>query len=250
MTDAGTTFTQEQYDRPYPNGIERHYWAQARHRILLRQIEQQLGSQRDATVLDIGCGRGITVDYLRSQGIQAQGCELGRPSPISAAVAPYLHIGVDAFTLDEGLRQSVKVILLLDVLEHMEQPREFLAECGRRFPACDRVIITLPARQEIWSNYDEYYGHFLRYDAQSVGRLVPDAWQLTSQSYFFHLLYVPARLMSALGMPRSVDVAAPAPKTRWAHKALGVLFDWEARLCPSFVPGTSILAVLRRKLTT
>src|SRR6476659_8765161 len=120
VTDSSTTFTQEQYDRPYPDGIQEHYWAQARHRILLRQIEQVLGARRDATVLDIGCGRGITVDHLRSHGIQAHGCELGKPSPISPAVAPYLHLGVDAFTLDDGFRKSVKVILLLDVLEHME----------------------------------------------------------------------------------------------------------------------------------
>jgi len=243
---TASAFTAEQYAHPYPDGIQEHYWTFARNRIVARRLEQVLGPARSGRVLDIGCGRGITVDYLRQQGFDAWGCEVARPEPITRAVEPYLHLETDAFTLDDATRGSVGTILLLDVLEHLEDPTAFLLECRDRFTACTNVLVTLPARMELWSNYDEYYGHFKRFDRQSLDAMVPrDAFEVVRLNYFFRLLYPPARLLSALRRPRTTEVSAPEPGRRWMHHLIGRVFDLEERVLPGKLAGTSLLAVLR-----
>jgi SAM-dependent methyltransferase len=240
-----TAFTSQQYEHPYPDGIEAHYWTYARNRIVKRRLEH-LDMPYGARVLDVGCGRGITVDFLRQHGFEAWGCDVGRPVPITAAVAPYLRVGTDALKLDEETREAVRAILLLDVLEHLEEPTEFLTACRERFRNCTHVLVTLPARMEIWSNYDDYYGHFRRYDEESLKEMVPSgAFDVIRQGYCFHLLYPPARLLSALGRARATEVAAPSPPSRWVHRLVGRVFDLEDRVLPRSLTGTSIVAILR-----
>jgi SAM-dependent methyltransferase len=247
MNDGPRTwFTPEQYGHNYPDGAEAYYWFLARNRIVLRQVEEALGAGREGAVLDIGCGRGITVQFLRGRGVEALGCDLGTPPPISAAVAPHLHLATDARALPAGLRASARVILLLDVLEHLERPEELLLDCRRHFPACERLIVTVPARPEVWSNYDEHFGHFRRYDRASLAALLPaEDFELLRLRYFFHLLYLPALAMSALRLQRAVAVTVPSSGRRWAHRMLGALLAREERWLPGSLPGTSLLAVLR-----
>ncbi len=246
MKQATTAFTSEQYEDPYPDGIQDHYWTFARNRIVARRLEQTIGSPRAGRVLDIGCGRGITVDYLRRRGFDAWGCEIASPVPISPAVAPYLHLETDAFTLDDAARKAVRTILLLDVLEHLEHPTAFLLECRERFPACETVLVTLPARQELWSNYDEHYGHFIRYDEASLAATIPpDAFEVARLNYFFRLLYAPARVLSRLGRARATEIAPPNPRSRWIHHLIGRVLDVEERVLPRTLAGTSLLGVLR-----
>ncbi|WP_394821073.1 class I SAM-dependent methyltransferase [Pendulispora albinea] len=241
-----TAFTSTQYEHPYPDAIENHYWHQARHRILDRTLEGLLEHQPASAILDIGCGRGITVAHLRERGFEAFGCDLGTPKPIHDGVASFLHLGADVFSLELAARDRIKIILLLDVLEHLHDPTSFLERCYERFSQSEYIVATVPARMQIWSNFDEYYGHFTRYDHRSFRGLVPPAlFELTHCRYFFHGLYPFARMMSLMGLERSIDVAAPDERTRWIHRAVGRYFDWEAKWSPAVLPGTSLLAVLR-----
>ena len=240
-----TAFTAEQYALPYPDGIEDNYWNVARNRIVARCLEE-LGVAKTDRVLDIGCGRGITVDFLRRRGFDAWGSEVATPEPISASVAPFLRLGADAFELPDDERRRIRTILLLDVLEHLEEPTAFLERCRERFEGCDRIVVTLPARMELWSNYDEYYGHLHRYRTEDIRSLVPaGAFEVERQGYFFRLLYPPARLVKLLGRDRAVEIRAPKPASRWAHRVLGAVLELEERLLPGRLAGTSMLVALR-----
>lgn len=250
MIDQRTAFNSEQYEHTYPDGIEAHYWTNARNRIVRRRLAEALDGRgrRHGRILDVGCGRGITVEYLRHHGFDVWGCDVGTPLPFTREVAPYLRLGVDALALDQDTTDGTRALLMLDMLEHIPDPRSFLASCRKRFTHCDTVLITLPARMEIWSNYDEYYGHFRRYDSASLKDMVPDdAFEIVEQRYCFRLLYPPARILSSLGMKRATEVSAPSAGSRGVHRALGALFALEERLVPGFVPGTSLLAVLRAR---
>jgi hypothetical protein len=46
-------------------------------------------------------------------------------------------------------------ILLRDVVEHIEDAGTFLRDLLRAFPNARHVLIAVPARMELWSNYDE-----------------------------------------------------------------------------------------------
>lgn len=243
MVEPRTAFTEDQYANPYPPGVETHYWYLGRNRILLRKLRPFLGDSDK--LLEIGCGTGIVVDYLRNQGLDCTGVDLGSPIPATESVAPHLHLAQSAFDLEKDQRESFKTLLLLDVLEHLPDPVEFLNQCGTSFPNARNVFITLPARMELWSNYDEYYGHFRRYTLEAVAELASKTpFRLTRSGYFFHLLYTAARAVKAAGKARRVDIVTP--KHRLPHAIMARLFDLEEAIIPSGMPGSSVYAVLER----
>jgi len=243
-TARGTAYDSDQFADNYPDGIERHYWNVCRNRLVAGLLDAHA---RGASVLEIGCGRGVVVDYLRGGGTDAWGCDLGAAPPLSDRVAPFLFLERDAFALDEEVRGSAQVLLLLDVLEHIEEPVSFLTRCASAFESAHTLIITLPARSELWSNYDDRFGHFRRYDPASVSALLEVAGiEAIDTGYFFHALYAPMRIVSMLGRDRRTQVVAPSGRLSVAlHRTLGRLFAAEARLAPRWLPGSSIYAVAR-----
>ena len=196
------------------------------------------------TVLDVGCGRGLTVEALRRQGVDCVGVELAPVEPLEA-VRPYVFAGQDVFALPEDLRRRVTAILLLDVVEHLAAPEEFLATLAARFDRLERIVVTVPARAELWSNYDEFYGHVRRYDRASLRALLePVGRGGTSSGYFFHALYPVLRLALALRPDR--PIAHAAPRARWAHRLAAGLLALEQRALPRSWWGTSLWGVAER----
>jgi hypothetical protein len=162
-------------------------------------------------------------------------------------VAPFLHLGQDAMAMAPAFRERVRTILLLDVLEHIPGPAAFVASLAEAFERCTHLLITVPARQELWSNYDTYYGHFRRYDLRSARSLYPnELFELTSEAYAFRLLYPPALALAAMSRNRSVSISAPTPAMRPVHRLLASYFGAESILLPRWVPGSSLILTLRR----
>lgn len=238
---VGTEFSGEDYDEAYPPGYERHYWHLARGDIV-RDCVRSVCRKGD-TVLEVGAGRGHYVGMLRAAGFDAYGCDLGSPR-VHEHVRAFVFSGTDFADLDADLRSRVTAVLLLDVIEHIEHPADFLASVFQALPALGAIIITVPARQELWSNYDEHYRHFLRYDIRRLREVARSSHlSIDSWSYFFHALYVPAWILKRIGLNRATAFVAPA--TPWLHRLLGRAFWLESRLLPKSVWGTSLLCVCR-----
>lgn len=242
--EARTAFTDEQYANPYPPGIENHYWHQARNRVLVRKLRSVLSSTDK--VLDIGCGPGIVVDHLRHLGVDCVGVDPGSPVPATSDVSPYLELGKSAFDLSLTVRTSFTVLLLMDILEHVPNPQEFLRDCEIHFPNVHHIFVTVPARMEIWSSYDEYLGHFRRYSLEGLPALAAQThFQLAASGYFFHVLYAAARVMAIARRTRSHRIAAP--KVGFPHIVLGRLLDLEELLVPRIIHGSSLYAMFERQ---
>jgi SAM-dependent methyltransferase len=238
-TDRGTEFDGGEYDEAYPPSYELHYWHRARGGIV-RDLVRGC-SRRGDTVLEIGAGLGHYVRLLRDDGFDAYGCDLGNPR-IHEEVKGFVFANTDFADLDIGLRERVRVVLLLDVIEHIEKPSEFVASIMRSLPTVRSIIITVPARQELWSNYDEHYRHFLRYDIDGLRKFARESHlAITAWSYFFHALYIPAWLLKRAGKNRQTAFAAP--KTGSLHEWLGRAFWLESKLVPKGVYGTSLACV-------
>jgi len=239
-----TAFNQKQFQNPYPDDIQYHYWSLARHRIIYRHLQPLVHGRQDL-ILDVGCGRGMAVQWLRDRGLDAIGCDPGTPAPFCSEVSGFLHLGVEAGALTEDISRRVRIILLLDVLEHLAEPGKFLCALLKKFRNCRHVLFTVPAREELWSNYDEYYGHKLRYDRPAVKGLADESGGTLERSgYFFHSLWIPARIMISLARKRSTEIHPPGPRMRWLHRTLAVGFALEELVIPQLWVGTSILGVL------
>lgn len=238
---GASAFNAEQRAHAYPPGIGDHYWLLSRNRIIARALR---ASGAGDPVLDLGCGPGATVAYLRAQGLDCAGADLSPYEPATPALADVITYGRDATTLPLAERERFRTLLLLDVLEHLDEPARFLRRCLGAFPRLGRVLITLPARQELWSNYDTYYGHQRRYDRAAATSVCRQAGaEVLRCSYFFHALYPPLALQRLLARPRPIGFTAV--RHQRLHRALAALLYWDARWLPGALPGSSLLLVLR-----
>jgi len=238
-----TAFSAKQFHDAYPKGIEHHFWNVARNGMvsdLLQWIERRQGASI-GPMLEVGCGRGIVVDYLRRHRRDCYGVELAQV-PVDRALAGHVWTGKDCFALPAAFRDRVELILLLDVIEHVENPTEFLLQIKKAYRNCRWLIVSVPARMELWSDFDEMYGHFRRYDGQSLREhFTRGGAELVRWRYRFAILYPLIYAVVRWGRGRPGGNRTPALLR--LHRLLGTLIRYETWFVPSFVYGSSILAV-------
>jgi SAM-dependent methyltransferase len=236
MTDTTTAFQPDQYTDTYPPGIEQHWWTQARSEIVRRAVL----SLPTSRILDVGCGPGLMVAHLRNRGLDCWGCELGSPE-LRKAAKDFVRTNADAAALDADFRKSVGIILLLDVLEHLPDPVAFLSRLIAAYPALHGVVATVPARMELWTVWDNRYGHFLRYQRCQLARLYDQSGiEIKSLRYFFQALYPALFLASRLN---TRDTSISAPRTIWPHTMLAKWFVLESSIpALGWIPGSSLIA--------
>jgi hypothetical protein len=242
-TDA-SGFTETQRTHAYPAGIERHFWMRGRSRILYDKLR---AAGALSPMLDIGCGPGVTVHHLRGRGIDCYGLDLATYPPALPDIAGAVWYGQDAFTLAEPQRARFRTLLLLDVVEHLVDPDSFIRRCVEAYSNVTTMLITVPARQELWSNYDEFYDHQKRYDVGSATSLCRAAGlEVIECGYFFHALYATMALQKLLSISRSVEFESVRHHQPF-HDLLAACFYLEEKVLPGALPGTSLLVVARVK---
>lgn len=239
-----TVFNQLEFDLVYPPGIERHYWSVARSAIICAEIRRHCWS--DLKWLEVGCGRGIVLQALRHAGVDVTGAELAAVPPL-VGVGAHVFCGQDACELPERVRGAFEGVMLLDVVEHLADPVGFLTRLLDRLPQVRAALVTVPAHQELWSNYDEFFGHYRRYDRVTLTATVSaSGLKPLRVSHFFHALYPAARLLVKTRRQRPVQVSAPSGLRMPLHALLAAAFVAEAALLPAHWPGTSLMCTARR----
>jgi hypothetical protein len=151
--------------------------------------------------------------------------------------------GVSALDLPPVFRDSIEIIVLGDVIEHLAEPVAFLRSLLQAFPALKGLVLAVPARAELWSNYDEYYGHYRRYDLAGLRRNAEDAGlSVAGLQYMFRLLYPAARLILMTRGKRDTRMRAPGAM-RLVHRIAAALIVADYWLLPPRVYGTSAICM-------
>lgn len=248
--NGSTAFDSDRLRDAYPPGIERSWWHIARNRIIARAFQRHV--PRDAQVLEVGCGTGIVTDALRARGWNVTGVDLARPAA-EADARTYLMHGTDALTWPARLRSSFDVLALFDVIEHVADAPAFLRSLLIAYPNVHQLLVTVPARAELWTSFDDHYGHFRRYDRPMLREELTDAGLIIDQvAYFFHSLYPAIGLNNLVrGRQRAIRFQAPRSTASLAlNKALGNLFAVENAVLPRALTGSSLIAVAHRRSTS
>lgn len=237
---SNTAFSKEQFSAIYPDGVDQHYWNHSRNRVIRRFLKRSRLHQ--SKILEIGCGRGVVLKHLLSHQIDCMGVELGDALPLPGCEGIILT-NQDAFSLPASVRESIETVLMFDVLEHLESPGEFIDRIRTQFKNARHVVVTVPARQELWTNYDEYNGHFKRYSLADMKTLASGPVQLKKASYFYHSLFIGFWLFIQFSRKRSTSIKAPAGSGKLIHKLGSLILQADFHLFPRWFPGTSIIAL-------
>ena len=151
---------------------QRHWWFVGRRRIMQRIVAEVLPPSRDATILDIGCGTGANLAALADRytcvGIDTS------PEAIALARQRFPNVcflvGNAPDDVPELISQA-RLLLLMDVLEHVGDDFAALSRLLAAAPPGCLCLLTVPADESLWSEHDESFGHFRRYDRGRFARL-------------------------------------------------------------------------------
>lgn len=225
---------------------DRHWWFCGR-RAIAEAVIGGLGLPAAASILEIGAGTGGNLAMLERYGeVQAvEMSDLARQIAREKTGREFL-----AGHLPDNIpveRESVDLICLFDVLEHVEEDEASLASMRRLLKPDGKVLLTVPAHQWLWSTHDEGLHHMRRYSRALLKRRIEHAgYRIEKLSYTNAALFpaaVLARMADRMRRPgRALGQAMPPPALNAAMKAL---FSAESRIVPgaSLPFGISLLAV-------
>jgi SAM-dependent methyltransferase len=243
---AHTEFDRDQFAEAYPPGIERSWWHIARNRVIADAFGRHV--PQDRRIIEVGCGTGIVTSHLIATGWNVTGVDLGAPKAGLRAEA-HLRLGIDAADLPEDERMRFDVLCMFDVIEHVADAPGFLRSLLTAFPNALQVVVTVPARQELWTSFDDHYGHFRRYDRAMLRDEFSQAGLVADEvGYFFHGVHPAITLNNMIrGRKRNIRFTAPAIGiASTMNAAIAAAFVAEAHILPASWPGSSIIGVAHR----
>ena len=143
--------------------MRRHPWWQARARLTIAVLERA-GVHPPARVLDAGCGWGVTLEALERRGYKVTGLDVSR-RVLDGLDCPDRELVVADLTQPlPGPVAAFDAVLALDVIEHLDDDRAAVARLGELArPRGGVVVVSVPARPDLFSEFDEVQGHRRRY---------------------------------------------------------------------------------------
>lgn len=167
-----------------------HFWFQLRRRWILDKMKKFVPPP--ARFLEVGCGTGNVSSFLAKKGYWVTGCEFYEEA-IKSAWPGFEIVQGDATRLSFA-DESFDVVGLFDVIEHFSDDAVIVQEATRVLRRGGIIVITVPAREELWSWVDEVSFHKRRYTRGSLEQLfVKTGLDLLLAEYMFLFLYAPMK---------------------------------------------------------
>ena len=237
-----TSFNDQLFNDVYDDNFRFHCWQLYRNNFIYSKIiEFNLNN-----ILDIGCGRGFVTDYLYKKNIIIQGIELGNTTPIKNATVK-IDFGKDFLELDKNL--NINTVTLFDVIEHIAQPIDFIKSIIDHFKNLQYVFISVPANNELWTNWDEINGHYKRYSLNDLDEHQEFLnCKIIEKQYFFHSLYYLMYLHKIFIKKRKTVFSSnnnPNLLSKFIHKIVYHLFRLEKIFFSKKNKGSSIIYILK-----
>lgn len=230
---------------------DRHWWYAARRYILGALLEREIAKGvPDGVLYDLGCGVGCNLGIL-SQFRRTIGID---PSP--EAIALCREMGHQDLLLGSAEQVAAldapdpAIVVLTDVLEHVDDHQACIRDISRRLPIGGVLIVTVPAFEFLWGPSDETSHHFRRYRKGQLRKLIEPYFSIELLTYFNTILFPPIALgrflERLLDRPGDEGAGVPAP---WLNALLREVMQSELPFIKmGALPfGVSLLAVLRNR---
>ncbi len=170
----------------------KHWWFVSRTHIVNTLIERAHGKQVANKILDLGCGSGNNFEMLSKFG-EVTGME---PDSYAINIAAERHKAKTLIcdllpTSNKQLKHEYyDLIVLTDVLEHIENDRQALKNIYELLSKDGGVVFTVPAFPILWGAHDTTHHHFRRYILNDLNnKLLEAGFKIRYISYFNFWLF-------------------------------------------------------------
>lgn len=157
-------YTENQNNWNFNEKIIGNFWNRARN-IFIEKAIQEIPGIKKSRILDIGCGVGVVVKNLINHGYDCWGCE---PSKLNYSLINNKFFNCEIEKIGFDFKQSVEVVILADVIEHIAEDVQFIKSIISELPNLKFMLITVPAHNLLWHENDELAGHQRRYSKKSL----------------------------------------------------------------------------------
>jgi len=175
-----------------------HWWFRGRREILSSLIRIRLPLPSGARILEVGCGTGGNLAFLSSIG-ELDAVEFDGDARAIASEKSGIAVKEgalpDGLTVDDG---AYDLIALLDVLEHVKEDTESLANLSAKLSKTGRMLITVPAMPWLWSDHDERHHHHRRYTKSTLKTVVTNSGLEIVQIGYFNTILFPIAIIQRI----------------------------------------------------
>ncbi len=219
-----------------------HFWIRRRFEVMQRLADSPVKNAK--RMAEIGCGNGLLQrDIEDCYGIPVAGFELNEialqknVSRISPLYCYNIHQRNPEF------RGHFDLLLLFDVLEHIEDEDAFLQSVKFHLAEAGTLLINVPAHQFFFSDYDRAAGHIRRYSIHQLAKVAERNGFKARAFTYWGLPLVPLLLLrKTMSMQRSNGKSGFDARGSAMNALLGLLA--RAEPLPQRFLGTSVMTVL------
>lgn len=172
--------------------LEDSYW----WHVAKRQLVMQLLAKHcppPGRLVEGGIGSGRNLVEFQSVGYDVTGFDL-----MPESVAHVRHRGIEDVRVHDLCQpwpvdaDSLRAVVLLDVLEHVPDPIGVLRHVHAALERDGAVIITVPAHPWLYSRWDEQLGHFRRYTVREFRQHATEAGFRVASLQYWNSFTMPA----------------------------------------------------------
>lgn len=167
-----------------------YWWHRAKRELVLSLVKEHFPAP--GRVLEGGIGSSRTLIELQKCGYKVAGLDI-MPEAVAHAHARGLddvqeHNLMEPWPVEP---QSLNAVLLLDVIEHISDPIRVLEHATSALAPGGGVIITVPAYQWLYGDWDRELGHYRRYSRYDFKRQVSKAGLTIEKLGFWNSFTLP-----------------------------------------------------------
>jgi SAM-dependent methyltransferase len=229
-----------------------NFWFRSRNQLIVWALRRYF--PRAQSLLEIGCGTGFVLSGIREAlpGLSLAGSEV-----LSAGLgfAAQRLPGADLFQMDARripFTEEFDVIGAFDVLEHVKEDSEVLAQMYQATRRQGGILVTVPHHPFLWSPADDYARHVRRYTSRELNDRVKRAGFDVIRITSFVSLLLPLLVLSRFKQRFQGNEFDPTSELRInsvMNTGLQGILDLERTLIRgglSFPVGGSLLLIARR----
>jgi 2-polyprenyl-3-methyl-5-hydroxy-6-metoxy-1,4-benzoquinol methylase len=171
--------------------INNHWYYRAK----LAALHRMLPAEGHNRILDVGAGSGFFAEsLLQSTNARAATCvDPGYPENRDDA-----RTGKPLLFRRSVDRSDADLVLLMDVIEHVEDDVGLVREYVEKVSPGTRFVVSVPAFMWLWSGHDVFLGHYRRYTLDDIERVIRAAGLTVESGCYFYGIVLPIGALSRL----------------------------------------------------
>ena len=227
-----------------------HFWFVAKRKFL-QIILNRYAPQKNLRILDVGCGAGAILDFLREKGYVGEGID-NNEEALKYCRDKGLRVDIGTVEKMNYKDGSFDVVLASDVLEHLTDDRAAVKEIARVLKKGGFFIATVPAHHWLWSYHDVALHHQRRYSRHEWEKLLSSQFEIRLVTWLHLCIILPIWIMRRVG--KKSNGQSSGSDVREVNQIINILMKvcyWPEltlfKIISRLPWGVSLLAVVKKK---